>query len=34
VAIPRRTWQERCARPVGIYTDILEHGRRIYARQN
>ena len=34
VAIPRRTWQERCARPVGIYADILQHGRRIYAREN
>jgi len=34
VAIPRRTWQERCSRPVGIYSDILQYGTRIYARQN
>jgi predicted nucleotidyltransferase len=34
VAIPRRTWQERRSRPVGIYSDILQHGTRIYARQN
>ena len=34
MAIPRRTWQERCVRPVVIYAEILEHGSRIYARKN